>query len=158
VLQYNKRDLPGVLPIEELDEALNFRGLPAFPAAAVSGDGVFDTLRAVSQLVLQNLSRGSVRRFSGREFSRRAGTADASLELDPRLTFDSFVVGHGQPSGGGGGAPRRGAARCGVQPAVPVQCVGAGQDASADGHRPPHPQGAPAEVSVIYDTLSMMDA
>jgi mutual gliding-motility protein MglA len=57
VLQYNKRDLPGVLAIEELDDALNFRGLPAFPAAAVSGAGVFDTLRAASQLVLQNLSR-----------------------------------------------------------------------------------------------------
>jgi mutual gliding-motility protein MglA len=57
VLQYNKRDLPGVLPIEELEDALNFRALPAFPAAAVSGEGVFDTLRAVSQLVLQNLSR-----------------------------------------------------------------------------------------------------
>jgi mutual gliding-motility protein MglA len=57
VLQYNKRDLPGVLPVAELDDALNFRGLPSFPAAAVSGDGVFDTLKSVSQLVLQNLSR-----------------------------------------------------------------------------------------------------
>jgi signal recognition particle receptor subunit beta len=57
VIQYNKRDLPGVLPISDLDDALNFRGVPAFPAAAVSGDGVFDTLKAVSQLVLQNLSR-----------------------------------------------------------------------------------------------------
>jgi signal recognition particle receptor subunit beta len=57
VIQYNKRDLPGVLPISDLDDALNFRGVPAFPAAAVSGDGVFDTLKSVSQLVLQNLSR-----------------------------------------------------------------------------------------------------
>ncbi|CAN5780864.1 GTPase domain-containing protein [soil metagenome] len=57
VIQYNKRDLPGVVPVEELDDVLNFRGLPAFPAAAVEGDGVFDTLRAISQLVLQNLSR-----------------------------------------------------------------------------------------------------
>jgi len=57
VIQYNKRDLPGVLPISDLDDALNFRGVPSFPAAAVSGEGVFDTLKAVSQLVLQNLSR-----------------------------------------------------------------------------------------------------
>ncbi|HSJ24399.1 MAG TPA: ADP-ribosylation factor-like protein [Longimicrobiales bacterium] len=57
VIQYNKRDLPGVMPIGELDEALNFRGVPSFPAAAVSGDGVFDTLKSVSQLVLQSLSR-----------------------------------------------------------------------------------------------------
>jgi len=57
VLQYNKRDLPGVLPVEELDDTLNFRGAPAFPATAVVGDGVFATLRSVSQLVLQSLSR-----------------------------------------------------------------------------------------------------
>jgi mutual gliding-motility protein MglA len=57
VMQFNKRDLPGVLPIADLDDALNFRGVPSFPAAAVSGDGVFDTLKSISQLVLQNLSR-----------------------------------------------------------------------------------------------------
>jgi mutual gliding-motility protein MglA len=57
VIQYNKRDLPGVLPVAELDDVLNFRGMPAFPAAAVSGEGVFDTLKAASQLVLQSLSR-----------------------------------------------------------------------------------------------------
>jgi mutual gliding-motility protein MglA len=57
VMQYNKRDLPGVMPIADLDDALNFRSVPSFPAAAVSGEGVFDTLKSVSQLVLQNLSR-----------------------------------------------------------------------------------------------------
>jgi mutual gliding-motility protein MglA len=57
VLQYNKRDLPGVVPIAALDDELNFRSRPSFPAAAVTGDGVFDTLKAVSHLVLQNLSR-----------------------------------------------------------------------------------------------------
>jgi signal recognition particle receptor subunit beta len=57
VLQYNKRDLPGVVPIEELESTLNFRGLPSFSACAVNGTGVFDTLRGVSQLVLQGLSR-----------------------------------------------------------------------------------------------------
>ena len=57
VIQYNKRDLPGVLPVAQLDDTLNFRGVPSFPAAAVTGDGVFDTLKAASKLVLQNLSR-----------------------------------------------------------------------------------------------------
>jgi signal recognition particle receptor subunit beta len=57
VLQYNKRDLPGVVPIHELEDVLNFRSLPAFPAAAVEGTGVFDTLKSISQLVLQSLSR-----------------------------------------------------------------------------------------------------
>jgi len=57
VIQYNKRDLPGVIPVAELDDTLNFRGVPAFPAAAVAGEGVFDTLKAASKLVLQSLSR-----------------------------------------------------------------------------------------------------
>ncbi len=57
VLQYNKRDLPGVVSVEELDDLLNFRGVPAFSASALSGTGVFDTLKSISQLVLQSLSR-----------------------------------------------------------------------------------------------------
>ncbi len=57
VLQYNKRDLPGVIPIPELEDALNYRGVPAYPAATISGEGVFETLKGVSQLVLQSLSK-----------------------------------------------------------------------------------------------------
>jgi mutual gliding-motility protein MglA len=57
VLQYNKRDLPDVVPVDELDDVLNFRSLPAYTAAAVEGTGVFDTLKGISQLVLQSLSR-----------------------------------------------------------------------------------------------------
>lgn len=58
VLQYNKQDLPTdlILTSEELDEALNFRGLPSFTAAAVTGTGVFETLKGISQEVLQRLS------------------------------------------------------------------------------------------------------
>jgi mutual gliding-motility protein MglA len=57
VLQYNKQDLPGASPVDELDEALNFRMRPAFPATAVWGDGVFATLRSVSEAVLHTLSQ-----------------------------------------------------------------------------------------------------
>jgi mutual gliding-motility protein MglA len=57
VLQYNKRDLPSIASIEEMDDQLNFKGGPAFPAAAITGEGVFDTLKSISQLVLQSLSR-----------------------------------------------------------------------------------------------------
>ncbi len=59
VLQYNKQDLPPdlVLSPEELDEALNFRGVPSFAADALRGKGVFETLRAASERVLRKLSR-----------------------------------------------------------------------------------------------------
>lgn len=56
VLQYNKRDLPGVLPVPELERFLNPGRIPAFEASAAAGSGVFETLRAISELVLRSLS------------------------------------------------------------------------------------------------------
>jgi mutual gliding-motility protein MglA len=58
VIQYNKQDLPSdlILAPEELDDQLNFRMVPAFGAAAVSGKGVFETLRGISERVLRRLS------------------------------------------------------------------------------------------------------
>lgn len=58
VIQYNKQDLPPDIttPLHELDEALNFRGVPSFAADALHGPGVFETLRGISELVLRRLS------------------------------------------------------------------------------------------------------
>ncbi len=58
VIQYNKRDLPNVVPVEELRELLNPTRVPDYEANARSGMGVFDTLKAVSKLVLTELKRG----------------------------------------------------------------------------------------------------
>ena len=55
-IQYNKRDLPGVISVEDLQEELNPRQYPSFEAVAVNGVGVFDTLKAVAKSVLRNLS------------------------------------------------------------------------------------------------------
>jgi hypothetical protein len=57
VLQYNKRDLPDVMSLEEMDDLLNYRDLPRFEAEALSGDGVFHTLKGISELVLRRLSQ-----------------------------------------------------------------------------------------------------
>ncbi|MFL5381901.1 MAG: GTP-binding protein [Longimicrobiaceae bacterium] len=57
VLQYNKRDLPGVMSVDELDDLLNYRDLPRYEARALAGTGVFDTLRGISELVLRRLSQ-----------------------------------------------------------------------------------------------------
>ncbi len=60
VIQYNKQDLPPELttPVPELEEALNFRGVPSFTADALHGPGVFETLRGISEIVLRKLSTG----------------------------------------------------------------------------------------------------
>ena len=63
VLQYNKQDLPAdlILTSDELSDAINFRGVPEFPADALHGPGVFETLRGISELVLKRLSAGASR-------------------------------------------------------------------------------------------------
>ncbi len=53
IVQYNKRDLPSAVPIEEMRVHLNPMGVEEFEAVAITGKGVFDTLRAVSKLVLK---------------------------------------------------------------------------------------------------------
>jgi signal recognition particle receptor subunit beta len=61
VIQYNKQDLPSdlILDSARLSDVLNFRGVPEFPADALHGPGVFETLRAISELVLKRLSAGA---------------------------------------------------------------------------------------------------
>ena len=58
VVQYNKRDLPGVMPVEEMRRELNPTEVPDFEACATSGEGVFETLKAVAKLILIDLKRG----------------------------------------------------------------------------------------------------
>jgi mutual gliding-motility protein MglA len=58
VVQYNKRDLPNAATVEELRRLLNPRGVPDYEAVAPTGVGVFDTLKAVAKLVLQELKKG----------------------------------------------------------------------------------------------------
>jgi signal recognition particle receptor subunit beta len=59
VIQYNKRDLPNAVDVPELRSQLNPTNVPDFEAQARSGEGVFETLKAVSKLVLTELRRGS---------------------------------------------------------------------------------------------------
>jgi signal recognition particle receptor subunit beta len=59
VLQWNKRDLPNVVPTDEMEKALNFRKVPAFEAVAPEGIGVFETLKAIAKLVLIELRKGA---------------------------------------------------------------------------------------------------
>ncbi|MBZ0192355.1 MAG: GTPase domain-containing protein [Candidatus Kuenenia stuttgartiensis] len=56
-IQYNKRDLPNVAPVKELDSLLNPNGIPWFEAVAVTGAGVFETLKSVAKQVLFELKK-----------------------------------------------------------------------------------------------------
>jgi signal recognition particle receptor subunit beta len=55
-IQYNKRDMPNILPVTELRAQINPMVVPDFEGTAVQGKGVFETLSCVSKLVVQSLS------------------------------------------------------------------------------------------------------
>ena len=58
VIQYNKRDLPNAATLEELRRLLNPRGTSDYQATATNGMGVFETLKAIAKLVLNELRKG----------------------------------------------------------------------------------------------------
>src|SRR6478735_1645078 len=72
VVQYNKRDLFDVLPIDELERQLNRAGAPSFATTATTGEGVYESLEAITRAVLDDFER----RVPG----QRAGHG-ASLQL-----------------------------------------------------------------------------
>ncbi|EDM74115.1 MglA protein [Plesiocystis pacifica SIR-1] len=53
VIQYNKRDMPEVMSIDELQAQLNPTGVPQFEAVAIDGTGVFETLKGLARLVIK---------------------------------------------------------------------------------------------------------
>ena len=57
VLQFNKRDLPNVAPVDEMVRLLKKKEEPVIDAVAPKGVGVFETLKAVAKLVLSELTK-----------------------------------------------------------------------------------------------------
>ncbi|MBP5246279.1 MAG: GTPase [Fibrobacter sp.] len=64
VLQYNKRDMENVFTLDEMNQMLNPKAIPFFPATAHNGKGVVTTLKAIAMLVIQrfNLKQGFLRK------------------------------------------------------------------------------------------------
>lgn len=77
VLQYNKRDLPDVMTLQEMSSRLNPRMVPFYEAVASKGDGVLKTFAAISKLVLQDMQKNPERH----NFS--AGDIVAKIEEEP---------------------------------------------------------------------------
>ena len=55
VYQHNKQDLPHVLTTEELEKALGYRDAPSYPAVAIRGEGVLETLGGILEQTMDNL-------------------------------------------------------------------------------------------------------
>ena len=57
VIQYNKRDMPDIIGLEDLEQEINPEGYPSLEAVATKGVGVFDTLKTVAKGILHRLSK-----------------------------------------------------------------------------------------------------
>ena len=55
IVQFNKRDIPGVLEVEEIQEKLGLEGYPYTEAAAIKGEGVMETFKLASKITAKHL-------------------------------------------------------------------------------------------------------
>ncbi|MFO0755444.1 MAG: gliding motility protein [Byssovorax sp.] len=91
VFQHNKRDLPDLLPVEELDSMLNPFGAPSLPTSATRGDGIYESLEKISALVLRSFENrlpespeeGLLSSFEAVEGGLVSALRDATQRDDP---------------------------------------------------------------------------
>lgn len=84
VMQYNKRDLSNLIPIDELDRELNPGQLEAIPTIAITGDGVMDAFAAITEETLVSLADRLGIETTGQAVERLRQQTRAAL--DPFLT------------------------------------------------------------------------
>jgi len=95
VFQYNKRDIRNILPVEDLQKALNPGGARHFEAAALHGVGVFETLKAVSKLAITSVRK----KLSGEE-ARSASASGTRPAPAPTAPVPPPLPSPPTPSGG----------------------------------------------------------
>ena len=83
VIQYNKRDLPNIATIEQLQQQLNPMNIPYFEAVATNGSGVFATLKAISKIVIDKAQKSSVERSESKTAVVAAMEASAKPKPEP---------------------------------------------------------------------------
>lgn len=90
VVQYNKRDIPGVLPVAALQELLGFDGYPYTEASAVQGEGVMETFKLVSKITAKHLFN---RLKGGKESAREtAKKAAGKVDVKPRIAAENDAM------------------------------------------------------------------
>jgi signal recognition particle receptor subunit beta len=109
VMQYNKRDLPDLLSLEELDAALNAWHRPTFAAMAASGEGVMDAFMAVVQHMLTSIAI----KYSLRE----KGLDPADVPAVVGEAFDNVMRAAAEAAGSAGGTT------VAARPAPPARLV-----------------------------------
>jgi signal recognition particle receptor subunit beta len=91
IFQHNKRDLPDLLPVEELDSMLNPFGAPSLSTSATRGDGIYEGLEKISGLVIgafesrlpESPEEGLLASFEAVEGGLVSALRDATQRDDP---------------------------------------------------------------------------
>ncbi|PWB72966.1 hypothetical protein C3F09_05925, partial [candidate division GN15 bacterium] len=102
IIQYNKRDLPNVMSVEQLNTQLNKRGWPTFEASATVGNGVFDTLKLIIKMVLdkaKNTGTSRMKPVSGTATFDRPGDSQKLTVVSNREPQHLTVDGGSSSSG-----------------------------------------------------------
>jgi len=149
VLQYNKRDLPDICTVAELNAELNGCDWPFYEAVAIDGKGVFETLKGVSKLTLlslkQRLLRGSeagVSAAAAPAGARAAAAAKEAPKVDRRATPRPGSAGVSAPPPAADAPPAPAAARVTARAAPPAPVAPAPRSA---------PAAAPASAAAAAD-------
>ncbi len=115
IIQYNKRDLPDILPISDLEQALNDRKVPFFEASAFKGVGVVETLKAITMSVFKHVRDGGLAGVSGGAAGGAKSPAkSAAAAPAPVSTAPSTSTALPRPPAGAG--PRPAAATASAKP------------------------------------------
>jgi signal recognition particle receptor subunit beta len=95
VIQFNKRDLPGVLPVEQLQELLGFEGYPYTEASALKGDGVMETFRLVSKITAKHLFARL--KLKSEPVKRTPAKVEVKATPEPEPMVDESIAGAPNP-------------------------------------------------------------
>ena len=79
VIQFNKRDLPKLASVEELNAAINKFNAPFYETVATTGIGVQDSLKAITKLVLLHLTK----KYDPRTGAAKKPAAKAKAKATP---------------------------------------------------------------------------
>lgn len=90
VIQYNKRDLPNILSVAELNRHLNKSGVPSFEAVAVTGKGVLETLKGISKLTLLSLRKKTGEMEEEEEEEEEEAGDDVDFDVDDDEELDDL--------------------------------------------------------------------
>jgi len=103
VIQYNKRDLPGVLAVETLQDALGFEGYPYTEASALKGEGVMETFRLVSKITAKHLyarlkgKSGTVEPVVEKKKPEKSSASRPKLDIKPEAPAAAAVAPESNP-------------------------------------------------------------